>query len=82
MNVSVFGIGYAGLVQGAALAVIVTEWQPFRAPDFELLARQLRQPLIFDGRNLYDPQRLGKRSFTYVSAGRLPQPRVAPGDGP
>ena len=71
MNVSVFGIGYVGLVQGAAL-VIVTEWQAFRAPDFEFIAGQLKQPLIFDGRNLFDPQRLSKRGFTYVSVGRPP----------
>ncbi|WP_371925552.1 UDP binding domain-containing protein [Pseudomonas sp. ANT_J28] len=41
--------------------IIVTEWQSFRALDF--LSRQFRQPLIFDGRNLFDPQRRRSRGF-------------------
>ncbi|WP_404475099.1 UDP-glucose/GDP-mannose dehydrogenase family protein [Vreelandella venusta] len=50
--------------------IIVTEWQNFRAPDFELIKSQLYEPTIFDGRNLYDPQRMLSKGFTYYSVGR------------
>ncbi|AQT61400.1 UDP-glucose 6-dehydrogenase [Cellvibrio mixtus] len=50
--------------------IIVTEWQAFRAPDFDLIKTMLSQPTIFDGRNMYDPKRLAKRGFTYYSVGR------------
>ncbi|VVN11244.1 UDP-glucose 6-dehydrogenase [Pseudomonas fluorescens] len=66
-------------LKNADALIIVTEWQAFRAPDFDLLARHLKQPLIFDGRNLFDPQRLGKRGFTYVSVGRQTWPDVVDG---
>ncbi|UVM02557.1 UDP-glucose dehydrogenase family protein [Pseudomonas laurylsulfatiphila] len=81
-DLTLAGTKEAALKNADAL-VIVTEWQAFRAPDFELLATQLKQPLIFDGRNLYDPQRLNKRGFTYVSVGRPPPSlRMPPGDRP
>ncbi|MBR9856703.1 MAG: UDP-glucose/GDP-mannose dehydrogenase family protein [Gammaproteobacteria bacterium] len=51
--------------------IIVTEWQNFRAPDFELLRQQLTHPLIFDGRNLFEPARMHKKGFVYYSVGRL-----------
>lgn len=57
-------------LRNADALIIVTEWQSFRAPDFDLLGRLLRQPLIFDGRNLFDPRRLKQRGFTYISVGR------------
>jgi UDPglucose 6-dehydrogenase len=57
-------------LKGADALVIVTEWQNFRAPDFDLMRQQLREPLIFDGRNLYMPRRLAQRGFTYYSIGR------------
>ncbi|WP_444984386.1 UDP-glucose dehydrogenase family protein [Halomonas mongoliensis] len=60
-------------LKGADALVIVTEWQSFRAPDFELIQRQLTQPVLFDGRNMYDPARMAKKGFTYYSVGRLPQ---------
>lgn len=60
----------ATLNQADAL-IIVTEWQNFRAPDFELLRQQLAQPLIFDGRNLFEPARMHKKGFVYYSVGRL-----------
>lgn len=50
--------------------MVVTEWQAFRAPDFDLLKQQLSQPLVFDGRNLYEPGRMKKKGFTYYSVGR------------
>ena len=48
----------------------MTEWQAFRAPDFDLIAERLSEPVIFDGRNLYDPDRLAKRGFAYYAIGR------------
>ncbi|MBZ9781536.1 UDP-glucose/GDP-mannose dehydrogenase family protein [Pseudomonas sp. REP124] len=57
-------------LKNADALIIATEWQSFRAPDFDLLGERLAQPVIFDGRNLYDPQRLKHRGFTYYSVGR------------
>jgi hypothetical protein len=51
---------------------IVTEWNEFRNSDFEVMARLLRQPVIFDGRNLYDPARMHALGFTYHGIGRAP----------
>ncbi|MCP2226205.1 MAG: UDP-glucose/GDP-mannose dehydrogenase family protein [Pseudomonas sp.] len=68
-DLTLAGTKEAALKNADAL-IIVTEWQSFRAPDFDLLGRQLKHPLIFDGRNLFDPLRLSKRGFTYVSVGR------------
>ncbi|MGF6113458.1 UDP-glucose dehydrogenase family protein [Pseudomonas frederiksbergensis] len=68
-DLTLAGTKEAALKNADAL-IIVTEWQAFRAPDFDLLSQRLKQPLIFDGRNLFDPQRLSKRGFTYVSVGR------------
>ena len=60
---------YGCLEQADALA-IVTEWNEFRNPDFEVMRRLLRQPVVFDGRNLYDPERMAELGFTYVGIGR------------
>ena len=60
---------YGALEQADALA-IVTEWNEFRNPDFEVMARLMRQPVIFDGRNLYDPARMAALGFTYHGIGR------------
>lgn len=57
-------------LQGADALVICTEWQNFRAPDFEVIKKALKQPVIFDGRNLYDPERLANRGFIYYGIGR------------
>lgn len=57
-------------VQGADALVICTEWQNFRAPDFDTIKAGLKQTVIFDGRNLFDPERLSKRGFTYYAIGR------------
>jgi UDPglucose 6-dehydrogenase len=80
-DLALAGTKEAALKNADAL-VIVTEWQSFRAPDFDLLARQLKQPLIFDGRNLFDPQRLSKHGFTYLCVGRPAQPAQAQGIAP
>ena len=57
-------------LQGADALMIVTEWQVFKAPDLDLIKEKLTQPVIFDGRNLSQPQRLAKKGFTYYSIGR------------
>ncbi|EAU54544.1 UDP-glucose dehydrogenase family protein [Mariprofundus ferrooxydans] len=50
--------------------VIVTEWQHFRAMDFDLIGDSMSEPVIFDGRNLYEPSRMRKHGITYYSIGR------------
>ncbi len=50
--------------------VVITEWNEFRSPDFGDLYRRLREPAIFDGRNLYDPERLAALGFAYYPIGR------------
>ena len=57
------------LIEADAL-VLVTEWPAFRAPDFDAIKSLLKIPLIFDGRNLYDPKRLRSKGFEYISIGR------------
>ncbi len=57
-------------VQDADVLVIMTEWRQFKAPDLEALKQALKAPLIFDGRNLYDPQRMRERGFSYHGIGR------------
>ena len=57
-------------LNNADALIICTEWQNFRAPDFDLLKDKLRHPIIFDGRNLYEPERMQKRGFTYYAIGR------------
>ena len=52
--------------------VVVTEWTQFRSPDFDALKRRLKQPLIFDGRNVYNPEELRTAGFTLYSVGRSP----------
>ncbi|HEV8018101.1 MAG TPA: UDP-glucose/GDP-mannose dehydrogenase family protein [Steroidobacteraceae bacterium] len=56
--------------QGADALAIVTEWQEFRSPDFDRLRELLKFPVIFDGRNLYDPAMVGRFGFTYYGVGR------------
>jgi UDPglucose 6-dehydrogenase len=56
--------------RGADALAIVTEWQEFRSPDFERLRELLKAPVIFDGRNLYDPAMVSRFGFTYYAVGR------------
>ena len=56
--------------QGADALAIVTEWQEFRSPDFDKLKEILKAPVIFDGRNLYDPATLTRFGLTYYAIGR------------
>ncbi|MDE2361021.1 MAG: UDP-glucose/GDP-mannose dehydrogenase family protein [Betaproteobacteria bacterium] len=55
---------------GADALVVVTEWKEFRSPDFDALRRQLKQPVIFDGRNLYEPGVVRGAGFEYRAIGR------------
>ena len=59
-------------VEGADALAIVTEWTEFRSPDFSAIARKLRQPVLFDGRNMFDPRLVTGAGLTYVSIGRRP----------
>ncbi len=59
---------------GADALLIVTEWRVFRSPDFERMRQALRQPVIFDGRNLFDPRLMLRAGFEYVSIGRRSAP--------
>lgn len=58
------------VLDGADALVIVTEWQLFRSPDFQAIRKALKQPVIFDGRNLYDPVQMAKAGFRYFAIGR------------
>jgi UDPglucose 6-dehydrogenase len=60
---------YGALEQADALAVI-TEWNEFRNPDFEVMRRLMRQPTIFDGRNVYSPTRMTALGFMYHGIGQ------------
>ena len=68
-KIHIFQNGYDALNDADAL-VIFTDWQEFRNPDFELIASKLRKPVIFDGRNLYDPGVVSKAGIEYYSIGR------------
>lgn len=63
--------------KGADALIICTEWKGFWAPDFEALGAALRAPVIFDGRNLYDPAQLAELGFQYMGIGRGLDPAVA-----
>jgi UDPglucose 6-dehydrogenase len=59
-----------GALEGADGLAIVTEWQEFRNPDFEIVRRMLREPVVFDGRNLYEPKTMHSHGFVYYGIGR------------
>jgi len=57
-------------LQGADVLAIVTEWREFRSPDFDVIRKALKQSVIFDGRNLYDPTLVNQFGFKYFAIGR------------
>ncbi len=57
-------------VDGADALLIATEWSVFRTPEFDLLAKKMKSRVIFDGRNLYDPEKMKELGFYYNSIGR------------
>jgi len=62
-------------LQGADALAIVTEWKAFRSPDFERVKAVLKTPVIFDGRNLFDPQLMADSGIEYYGIGRTLQAR-------
>ncbi|WP_339547020.1 UDP-glucose dehydrogenase family protein [Pseudomonas sp. RA_35y_Pfl2_P32] len=68
------------VLKDADALIVCTEWQQFKAPDFDLIQQRLKAPVIFDGRNLYDTERLARNGFKYFPMGRgeschLPMPQ-------
>jgi len=61
-------------LEGADALAIVTEWREFRSPDFPFIRSTLKSPVIFDGRNLYDPEHMARDGFSYYAIGRGKQP--------
>jgi UDPglucose 6-dehydrogenase len=59
-----------GALDNADALVIVTEWKEFRSPDFEAIKQELKSPLIFDGRNLFEPAEMKRLGMTYFGIGR------------
>jgi UDPglucose 6-dehydrogenase len=59
-----------GALEGADGLVLATEWQEFRHPDFEIMRRLMRQRVIFDGRNVYEPKTVAELGFKYYGIGR------------
>ena len=59
-----------GALRGADALILVTEWNEFRQPDFELLKRTMKQPVLLDGRNVWDPAKVRALGFTYQGIGR------------
>ncbi len=57
-------------VEGAHALVVCTEWREFRSPDFARMKSMMSAPVVFDGRNLYDPKAMAEYGFKYVSVGR------------
>lgn len=64
-----------GSVKGTDALVIMTEWKDYHSPDFAEMYQLMQAPVIFDGRNLYEPERMKRRGYTYHSIGR---PSVSP----
>lgn len=57
-------------VQGADALIVATEWNEFRTPDFSIVKKALKSPVIFDGRNVYEPLKVKEAGFTYYCVGR------------
>lgn len=59
-----------GCLEEADALIIATEWSEFRRPDFNVLKKMMKTPVVFDGRNIYDPQDMKEKQITYYSIGR------------
>lgn len=68
-------------LEGADALLVLTEWHSYRNPDFARIRASLREPLVFDGRNLWDPARMVELGFEYVSIGRAPALPETAGQG-
>jgi UDPglucose 6-dehydrogenase len=75
-------IGYAetnyAALEGADALVVVTDWNEYRHPDFNRIKATLRRPIVIDGRNLYNPQRMRSLGIVYESIGRAPSADARP----
>lgn len=69
-NQAVYCASAYEVTENADALLLVTEWNEFRNPDFDVIKRALKQPVIFDGRNVYNPEQLRKQGFTYYGIGR------------
>ena len=58
------------VLDGADALLVMTEWKEFRQPNFDLIKKNLKQPLIFDGRNIYDPAAMHRQGISYYGVGR------------
>ena len=58
------------ILKGADCLLLITEWNEFRNPDFDLIKSSLKNPVIFDGRNQYDENNLNKLGFEYYQVGK------------
>ena len=65
----VYGKRSYDIVKGADALIIVTEWNEFREPDFERIKKLLKTPVVFDGRNIYNPSKLREMGFEYYGIG-------------
>ncbi len=65
-----FATSPVGALDGADALIIVTEWKEFRSPDFDDMKKRLKSPVVFDGRNLYDPVMMSNAGIEYYSVGR------------
>jgi len=72
------GVRYVGsqaeALEGSDALIVVTEWRQFKSPDFEQIKQRLKLPLIFDGRNLYDPELMRDMGIEYLGIGRAQPP--------
>ena len=57
-------------LKGADALAVITEWQEFREPDFQRMRKLMKTPVVFDGRNIYQPEQMKELGFTYYSVGR------------
>ena len=67
-----FGPDLYSVIEGADALLLLTEWKAFRSPDFGRIRGGLRTPVVFDGRNVFDPEMVKKQGFDYYSIGRQP----------
>jgi UDPglucose 6-dehydrogenase len=65
-----FATSTVGALDGADALIIVTEWKEFRSPDFDDMKKRMKSPVVFDGRNLYDPVMMQAAGIEYFSMGR------------
>ncbi len=65
-----YGQDVYDILKGADALILVTEWEEFKNLDFKKIKKLMHQPIIFVGRNIYDPEKLKKLEFRYQGVGR------------